>query len=76
MIIYEAFRDFSDEYEQDYASYGYYLDKKKALERVKQAIQDEEDEINEEEMKNLEQGRMYDVYCVGVYGVKKIEVIE
>ncbi|MCI0767439.1 hypothetical protein KFD70_21945 [Bacillus pfraonensis] len=75
MKIYEVYKDFSDEYNQDYESFGHFLNKDKAVEKFGLVLKERES-LSDEEIKDAKRDCSYDVYYVGFYGVKEIDVIE
>lgn len=78
MIAYEVYRDFSDEYHNDYVQYGIYLAKNKALDKLEEVIKQEikEENLDREQMKELRNREVYEEHYVGYYAVDEIEIIE
>jgi hypothetical protein len=67
VIIYEVYKDSSDEYNQDYDSFGYFSNEARAIRELK-AVLKRVRKLTDEELEYI------DPYNYGDYGVQKIKV--
>lgn len=73
--IHEVYKDFSDEFRQDRESFGYFLKKDKAIEKLGDILVERESLSDEEILAAKKEGH-YNLDYVGFYSVDEIDVIE
>jgi hypothetical protein len=70
--IYEVYKDFSDQFYQDYESLGYFHNKKRALKQLNDVLKEKENITDDEAISSVDE--IYEVDYVGCYGIQLIQV--
>lgn len=73
---YKIYKDLSDQFNQAYFEYGFYLSEEKAVAALEKIIREENKYVDEDQISNLKQEWIYEVYQIGFYGCDEIEIIE